>query len=137
MQEERDQESRGAHRWVTSHRWKEWPSTEGGRTPAPQTPGGRLWVKVSLSPWEQEVEGAKGYCFLCEMAGLVRRREILVERWWPWGNVIMGHGGEAELTHPSTLPSSQVPTQQPLPRKACLTSWYQHCNKGDIGAWIP
>ena len=72
---------------------------------------------------------SKGYCFLCEMAGLVRRQETgenLAERCWLGrglgGNVNMGQGGGAELTHSSTLTASQVPTEHPLPPNGFLTS---------------
>lgn len=49
------------------------PLLPAGATPAPQTLGGWVWVKVNLSVWKQEVrEWSDGYCFLCEIAVLVR-----------------------------------------------------------------
>lgn len=74
-QKGRSQERREANRC------SEEPTVEGGRlpllpagtTPVPQTLGGWVWVKVSLSVWKQEVrELSNGHCFLCEIAVLTR-----------------------------------------------------------------
>lgn len=61
-----------------------------------------------------------GTVFLCEIAGLVRHRElgeVVV------GNAIMGNGGGAELTHSSILTLFQVHKATPS-NNGFLAFWY-------------